>query len=285
MAPVYSDRDDEEQAELGFGPGGRSAVSGARSIDEEIEEPAARSEHRSTGGEPARADFFRERRRPLLPLLGLIGAVATVAAFLWLGRDEGPPAAGPEGEALAPVAAPRPSAPLPEPAAAPAALPGASSLAALEPPASPGGEAFPDAGFGDPAPDAPAPTALAAAAPPSAEPAASPAAVPAAASAPSRAAVAPVAQPARAPARADAFSVQLLAARSEADVSGAWKRLQGAHPDLLAALTPTVARADVAGGTFYRLRAGPLDARPDAEALCRALSSRQQPCFVVSPGS
>jgi hypothetical protein len=282
MAPVYSDRDDQDQAELGFGPGGRSAVSGARSIDEEVEEPAAPPARRAPGGEPARADFFRERRRPVLPFLGLIGAVATVGAFLWLGGDEGPPAVAPEAGALAPVAAPSPATPLPDAAGVPVGAPAPTSLAASPPPAATAGEAFPDAGFGDPAPEAPAPAGVAAATPPSAAPTAPPAAALPAVSAPSRTTAAPAA---RAASGANAFSVQLLAARSEADVNGAWKRLQGTHPDLLASLTPTIARADVAGGPFYRLRAGPLDGRPDAEALCRALSSRQQPCFVVSPGS
>jgi hypothetical protein len=80
--------------------------------------------------------------------------------------------------------------------------------------------------------------------------------------------------------------VQLLAARSEADVGASWERLRGAYPDLLASLTPSVARTERApGDTFYRLRAGPLRDRASADALCKALSARQQSCFVVSPGS
>jgi cell division septation protein DedD len=83
-----------------------------------------------------------------------------------------------------------------------------------------------------------------------------------------------------------AFAVQLLAARSEADVGASWDRLRDAHPDLLASLTPTVARTErQQGDTFYRLRAGPLRDRAAADALCKALSARQQSCFVVSPGS
>jgi cell division septation protein DedD len=87
-----------------------------------------------------------------------------------------------------------------------------------------------------------------------------------------------------APAR-DAFAVQLLAARSEADVGASWERLRGSYPDLLASLTPSVTRTSRAEGTFFRLRAGPLRNRASADALCRALSQREQSCFVVSPGS
>jgi cell division septation protein DedD len=281
MAPVYSDREDGDQAQLGFGPGGRSPASGAGSIDEEAEAAAAAPARRAAGGEPARSEFFRERRRPVLPFVGLIGAVATVAAFLWLGRDGAPPAFAPEGEALAPVAAASPNGALADPLAPAAGSTPAATRVAAAPPVEAPGEAFPDAGFGDPAPAPPA--AVAALTAPSAPPVEASAAALAAKSAASSPPAAPHSP--RSLAGTDSFSVQLLAARSETDVNGAWKRLQGAHPDLLASLTPTVARADVAGGTFFRLRAGPLPARPEAEALCQALSSRQQPCFVVSPGS
>jgi cell division septation protein DedD len=235
--------------------------------EREPDEPARREPQRTEPprkrGEPARAEFFRERRRPVLPLLGLIGAVATVVTFLWLGSDEAPPPVEPPGGEIAPVAsAPDFEVPFPEPdAAARAAAPGPAPLSA--PPA---GEAVPGA-----APAAPAPEP---AAPPAPEPTA------AVAAAPPRAATPPPS------AARGAFSVQLLAARSEADVGASWDRLRGAHPDLLASLTPTVARAERSqGDAFYRLRAGPLRDRAAADALCKALSARQQSCFVVSPGS
>ena len=102
----------------------------------------------------------------------------------------------------------------------------------------------------------------------------------------SSAAPAQIAAAPRAAVARDAFAVQLLAARSEADVGASWEKLRGAYPDLLASLSPTVARMDRApGDTFYRLRAGPLPDRSAADALCKALSARKQSCFVVSPGS
>jgi cell division septation protein DedD len=125
------------------------------------------------------------------------------------------------------------------------------------------------------------------AAPSEPDPAAAPpvASQPAAQATPSAAPAQVAAVPKPAVAR-DAFAVQLLAARSEADVGASWEKLRGAYPDLLASLSPTVARIDRApGDTFYRLRAGPLPDRSAADALCKALSARQQSCFVVSPGS
>jgi hypothetical protein len=80
--------------------------------------------------------------------------------------------------------------------------------------------------------------------------------------------------------------VQLLAARSQAQVGGAWQKLRGAHPDLLASLSPTVSATEIAGsGTYYRLRAGPLHDRAAADSLCKQLAARHQSCFVVAPGS
>jgi cell division septation protein DedD len=261
MSRVFPDLDEtgeerSEQREFALPPLEREPAEPRR-------EPPPRAEAPRGRGEPARAEFFRAQRRPVLPLIGLIGAVATVVTFLWLGRDEAaPPAEPPAGEAgeLAPVAsAPDFEVPFPEPGAA---APSPTSLAA--PPA---GEPIPGA-----APAAPEPFP---AAPPAPEPAAA-----IAAAAPPRAATPPPG------AARGAFSVQLLAAHSEADVGASWDRLRGAHPDLLASLRPTVARAERAqGDTFYRLRAGPLRDRAAADALCKALSARQQSCFVVSPGS
>jgi cell division septation protein DedD len=93
-------------------------------------------------------------------------------------------------------------------------------------------------------------------------------------------------RPAPAAAARSAYAEQLLAARSETQVGAAWEKLRSTYPDLLASLEPSVGRTSRSGGeTFYRLRAGPLPDRAAADALCKALSARQQSCFVVSPGS
>jgi len=265
MSRPFSDPDTAggEQPDLGFSSEHRRA-------DEQAPAPLERragAGRSDRTGEPARRDFFRAKRRPVLPVLGLCGAVATVAFFLWLGRDEAALPDAPPTEELAPVAA-APAFEVPFPEAGPAA-PNPEPLAAAQEP--------------DPsiAPPAPSPAEVH----PRAETAPAQAA---ALSAPTRVAVPkPAAAAARTPAGArTAYSVQLLAARSEADVGASWEKLRGAYPDLLASLSPTVARTDRApGDTFYRLRAGPLPDRAAADALCRALSARQQSCFVVSPGS
>ena len=40
-------------------------------------------------------------------------------------------------------------------------------------------------------------------------------------------------------------------------------------------------KADLAKGTFYRLRAGSLDSKDAAKALCQQLEARKQGCIVV----
>jgi len=272
MSREFTDPDEtaDDQTELAFAPARTAGA--AREV------------------EPPRAEFFRPQRRPILPIVGLVGAVATVAAFLWLGRDEPQP---PAAEATPPVAsAPSFEVPLPE---APPPAPSPSSVAAIDAPAPPA-EVDPLA----PNPSALGPSAalppVAAAAalpepipavPPSAA-AGRPSAAPAAVARPSAAPAAHAAAPAhkKAAATHGGYAVQLLAGRSESQVDGAWKKLRGAHPDLLASLSPSVSATGRTGsGRFYRLRAGPLHDRAAADALCRQLSARHQSCFVVSPGS
>lgn len=80
------------------------------------------------------------------------------------------------------------------------------------------------------------------------------------------------------------YQVQLFSGRSPDEAKGAWSKLKGRNGDLLASLSPTVARADLAEkGTFYRLRVGPLDGEAKARALCSSLSGRGVPCIVVRP--
>ena len=258
MSRVFSDfpdRDDDrpEQAELLLPAGRREPA------------PAA-----ARPGEPARAEFFRAQRRPVLPLVGLVAALATVGFFLWLGRDDAGPAPEMAGGELAPVAAaPGPEPPLPATGTAqPDAPPALDALAAATAP--------------EPSPMPAVPSVLderGSAPPVEAAPVA-----PAAATAATHARHAP-ARAAEAPPVTRAYAVQLLAARSEADVGRSWDRLRGSYPDLLASLTPSVTRTSRAEGEFFRLRAGPLRDRASADKLCRALSQRQQSCFVVSPGS
>jgi cell division septation protein DedD len=231
----------------------------ARPDQSELAFPASRRDRPPAGapaeGEPARAEFFRAQRRPVLPLLGLFGAAATVAAFLWLGRDEVVPSPEVPGDGLAPVAAaPGFEAPLPGVEGLEAVTSTGSLAAPAVPEPEPGAAAAPMPAVPSVLDDAPALEG-------------------------------PPAPGASAPA-AKSFSVQLLAGRSEASVGSSWERLRGEYPELLSSLTPSVTRTSrPEGDTFYRLRAGPLRDRASADALCKALSARQQSCFVVSPGS
>lgn len=80
------------------------------------------------------------------------------------------------------------------------------------------------------------------------------------------------------------FRVQLFAGRSESDAEAAWVKLKGKNRDLLASLSSSVAKADLADrGVFYRLRAGPLESEAKAKALCKALGGRGVSCIIIRP--
>jgi hypothetical protein len=80
--------------------------------------------------------------------------------------------------------------------------------------------------------------------------------------------------------------VQVFSGRSADEAKSAWAKLKGRNSDVLGPLSPTVARADLGDrGTFYRLRAGPIESETKARTLCSSLSSRGVPCIIVRPGS
>lgn len=80
------------------------------------------------------------------------------------------------------------------------------------------------------------------------------------------------------------FQVQLGALRDEARAARTAAALAKKHADLFKSLTVGVVRADLGGrGVFFRLRAGPVETRRAAEALCRKLAARKQGCIVVKP--
>jgi cell division septation protein DedD len=171
-----------------------------------------------------------------------------------------------EEEAPAEILAqrPLPAAPAPAPAApAPAAAVKPPAKAVPEKPAAEKPAADRPAAA-RPAEKAAAPPAKAAAEKPVAEKAAARPAAPAAAAGSGR------------------VYVQLLAARSETDVRGAWKALQSRNSDLLGGMSGKVAKADLGDrGVFYRLRAGPIASEAQARSLCSALASRNVSCLIV----
>ncbi len=84
-----------------------------------------------------------------------------------------------------------------------------------------------------------------------------------------------------------AWQVQLAAFRSEREARRAWNQLKRTHARALGSLRLVVSRVDLgpAKGVFHRLKAGPLDSRADAFALCRQLKSRArgQGCIPLPP--
>lgn len=82
------------------------------------------------------------------------------------------------------------------------------------------------------------------------------------------------------------YQVQLLAGRNEDDVRNAWTKLKAQNGDLLGALSPVLAPTQLGDrGTYYRLRAGPLESETKARSVCKRLSSRGASCIVIRPGS
>jgi len=82
------------------------------------------------------------------------------------------------------------------------------------------------------------------------------------------------------------YQVQLLAGRNEDDVRNAWAKLKAQNGDLLGSLSPVLAPTRLGDrGTYYRLRAGPLESETKARAVCNRLSSRGASCIVIRPGS
>lgn len=80
------------------------------------------------------------------------------------------------------------------------------------------------------------------------------------------------------------YRAQLGAYRSQKLVFERWNRLQRKHKRLLGDLGLIIEKVDLGrrkGGVFYRMQAGPLQSRKAARALCKRLSKRRVPCFLV----
>lgn len=76
------------------------------------------------------------------------------------------------------------------------------------------------------------------------------------------------------------IQIGAMSARGEAEQE--WRRVQRRHGNLLDALSVSIARAELAGGTFFRVQAGPLADRAAAASLCSTLRTRRQACLVVA---
>jgi cell division septation protein DedD len=96
----------------------------------------------------------------------------------------------------------------------------------------------------------------------------------------------PAAPPKTAKAANGRYQVQLLAGRNEDEVRSAWTKLKAQNSDLLGSLSPVLAPTRLGDrGTYYRLRAGPLESEAKARSVCDRLSRRGASCIVIRPGS
>ncbi len=78
------------------------------------------------------------------------------------------------------------------------------------------------------------------------------------------------------------YRVQLAAVRDHDQALALWNSLNKTDADLLGSLRPDVSpRTTRRSKIIYRLRAGPLNSKTDAEVLCSALKSRKLDCLVI----
>lgn len=76
--------------------------------------------------------------------------------------------------------------------------------------------------------------------------------------------------------------VQIAATKDEASARAEFARLQKAHADLLGNLSATLVKADLGDkGTFYRIQAGPIADKAQADKLCSQLKPLGIGCIVV----
>ncbi len=80
------------------------------------------------------------------------------------------------------------------------------------------------------------------------------------------------------------YLIQLGAFGSRERAERAWGIVRDKFADVVAGLDADIFAVDVPGrGTLYRLRAGPLFDRAEADKLCAALKDRGQGCIVAKP--
>jgi hypothetical protein len=87
-------------------------------------------------------------------------------------------------------------------------------------------------------------------------------------------------EPVVTPASQSPFAVQLAAATSAQALRQSWGQLAGRHSDALASLQPRVVAPRSEGG-FYRLLAGPVPTKAEAERICSQLGVGPKACFAT----
>jgi hypothetical protein len=178
---------------------------------------------------------------------------------------------------------PPPEAPMPRPAAAPAALapapPQAPSVGAPPSSAAPAG---PQPGAGAPSPANPAPPAAGAARdrmPGPAAPPQPPTPAQAPAQAPGSVATAPVAA---APGAGGSVRVQVGALATQDAAAREAERLRRSYGSVFGRVGITVVRGESGGSPIYRIQAGPVRDRAAADELCSQLRQHHVGCIIVA---
>lgn len=78
------------------------------------------------------------------------------------------------------------------------------------------------------------------------------------------------------------YLIQLGAFSDRAKALAAWQQIKMKFPGVLSKLQPDVITVDRGGkGVLYRLQAGKLAGRANADELCATLKAKAQPCMVV----
>lgn len=95
------------------------------------------------------------------------------------------------------------------------------------------------------------------------------------------AAPAPSAGPA--PSTGGGWRLQLASLKSEEAVQKSWADLQRKHQDILGSLRSDVVRVDLGAdkGIYFRLMAGPVASREEANAKCEQLKAQKVACLVA----
>jgi hypothetical protein len=79
------------------------------------------------------------------------------------------------------------------------------------------------------------------------------------------------------------FVIQVASVPSQQQAQSKQSEVQTQHEAVLIGLGFDIQEALVSGGTYYRLRIGPFDTRPQAVDLCETLKARGQDCYVTTP--
>ena len=89
--------------------------------------------------------------------------------------------------------------------------------------------------------------------------------------------------PAAKPTATGSYRVQMSSLRSQSDVQKNWVALRKRHSDLLGKLSLSIEATTLSGGRgkYYRMQAGPLKTKAQANAICSSLKKRKQSCIVV----